>query len=66
MERTHDVFTRACVVHHPNKPWINLYWAAFEESRGKSNFPLKIVTESESDDNEMFFSKGTWIGQQRS
>jgi len=33
-----EIYRRACVVHHPSKPWINLHWAAFEESQGMLMF----------------------------
>lgn len=31
-ERTRDVFERACVIHHPDKPSLLMMWAAFEET----------------------------------
>ncbi len=34
VDRLRDVYTRACSIHHQNKPWINLHWAAFEENQG--------------------------------
>lgn len=34
VDRLGEVFRRACTIHHQNKPWINLYWSAFEESQG--------------------------------
>ena len=38
--RLRDVFKRACTIHHRSKPWINLLWAAFEESEGKPSWKL--------------------------
>jgi pre-mRNA-processing factor 39 len=43
VERIQDVFTRACTVHHPTKPWINLYWASFEESRSNVDNAAEIL-----------------------
>ena len=35
VEGCQSVYDRACQVHLPNKPQINLAWAAFEEKHGK-------------------------------
>jgi pre-mRNA-processing factor 39 len=34
IDRIRDVYTRACIVHHPKKPNLHLQWATFEESMG--------------------------------
>jgi len=38
-----DIFVRACTVHHPNKPWINLCWASYEESRSNVEKAVQIL-----------------------
>ncbi|XP_011688921.1 PREDICTED: pre-mRNA-processing factor 39 [Wasmannia auropunctata] len=35
-EKIRDVYSRACMVHHPKKPNLHLQWAIFEE--GQDNF----------------------------
>jgi pre-mRNA-processing factor 39 len=34
VNKLREVYSRACLIHHKNKPWINLYWCFFEESEG--------------------------------
>ncbi|XP_076166107.1 pre-mRNA processing factor 39 isoform X2 [Ptiloglossa arizonensis] len=36
VEKIRDVYSRACMVHHPKKPNLHLQWATFEE--GQDNF----------------------------
>jgi len=43
IERLREVFRRACTIHHQNKPWINLHWAAFEESLGNVEKAVEIL-----------------------
>lgn len=43
-----DVFTRACTIHHPNKPWINLYWAAYHETQGNFDGAIAILQRLDS------------------
>lgn len=33
-EKIRDVYSRACMVHHPKKPNLHLQWAIFEEGQG--------------------------------
>ncbi|XP_015187611.1 PREDICTED: pre-mRNA-processing factor 39-like [Polistes dominula] len=34
VEKIRDVYSRACMVHHPKKPNLHLQWATFEEGQG--------------------------------
>nr|XP_012223406.1 PREDICTED: pre-mRNA-processing factor 39-like [Linepithema humile] len=47
-EKIRDVYSRACMVHHPKKPNLHLQWAIFEE--GQDNFE-KAATILENIDN---------------
>jgi pre-mRNA-processing factor 39 len=47
IEKLRDVFTRACTIHHPSKPWINLHWAAFEECQGNWDTAAEILEKLE-------------------
>lgn len=31
LDQTRDAFTRACKIHHPDKPSLHMLWASFEE-----------------------------------
>ncbi|CAL8111822.1 unnamed protein product [Orchesella dallaii] len=42
-DRLRDVYNRACTIHHQNKPWINLHWAAFEESQGSIDKAVEVL-----------------------
>lgn len=48
MEKIRDVYSRACMVHHPKKPNLHLQWATFEEGQG--NFE-KAASTLENIDN---------------
>ncbi|CAK9813254.1 Pre-mRNA-processing factor 39 [Anthophora quadrimaculata] len=37
VEKIRDVYTRACMVHHPKKPNLHLQWATFEEAYRRIN-----------------------------
>ncbi|KPJ18194.1 Pre-mRNA-processing factor 39 [Papilio machaon] len=38
-----EVLERACVVHHPDKPELHLYWAHFEEAQGQPARAAEIL-----------------------
>lgn len=40
---TRDVYERACVVHHPDKPSMHLMWSAFEELHGNGDKACQIL-----------------------
>ncbi|KAI4484640.1 hypothetical protein M0804_007206 [Polistes exclamans] len=41
VDKIRDVYSRACMVHHPKKPNLHLQWATFEEGQG--NFEKAAV-----------------------
>ncbi|XP_065343520.1 pre-mRNA-processing factor 39 isoform X1 [Cloeon dipterum] len=43
MAKISDVYERACTIHHPKKPALQLRWAAFEEGRGRLDSACEIL-----------------------
>ncbi|KAK9294681.1 hypothetical protein QLX08_010798 [Tetragonisca angustula] len=43
VEKIRDVYTRACMVHHPKKPNLHLQWATFEEGQGNFEKAANIL-----------------------
>lgn len=42
-ERARDVFERACIIHHPDKPSLLMMWAAFEETHANYEKASEIL-----------------------
>ncbi|XP_046628060.1 pre-mRNA-processing factor 39 [Neodiprion virginianus] len=42
-EKIRDVYSRACIVHHPKKPNLHLQWATFEEGQGNFEKASEIL-----------------------
>ncbi|KAL0116599.1 hypothetical protein PUN28_009913 [Cardiocondyla obscurior] len=42
-EKIRDVYSRACMVHHPKKPNLHLQWAIFEEGQGNFEKAASIL-----------------------
>ncbi|XP_015440277.1 PREDICTED: pre-mRNA-processing factor 39 isoform X1 [Dufourea novaeangliae] len=43
VEKIRDVYSRACMVHHPKKPNLHLQWATFEEGQGNFEKAASIL-----------------------
>lgn len=43
VEKLRDVFERACVIHHTNKPTLHMLWSAFEEQHGNGDKAAEIL-----------------------
>ncbi|XP_076656718.1 pre-mRNA processing factor 39 isoform X1 [Halictus rubicundus] len=43
VEKIRDVYSRACMVHHPKKPNLHLQWATFEEGQGNFEKAANIL-----------------------
>lgn len=44
LEKTRDVYERACTVHHPDKPSLHLMWSSFEECADNVSKAAEILT----------------------
>lgn len=44
VQKTREVYERACTIHHPDKPSLHLMWSSFEEQQGNSNKAADILT----------------------
>ncbi|CAH1399621.1 unnamed protein product [Nezara viridula] len=47
IEKTRDVYERACCIHHPKKPFLSLSWATFEEGLGNFDKARQILARLE-------------------
>ncbi|XP_012255089.1 pre-mRNA-processing factor 39 [Athalia rosae] len=47
-EKIRDVYSRACIVHHPKKPNLHLQWATFEEGQGNFEKAADILEKIDS------------------
>lgn len=43
LQKTREVYERACTIHHPDKPSLHLLWSAFEEQHGNVNKAAEIL-----------------------
>ncbi|XP_059471620.1 pre-mRNA-processing factor 39 [Neocloeon triangulifer] len=43
IDKISNVYNRACTIHHPKKPALQLRWAAFEEGRGHLDSACEIL-----------------------
>jgi pre-mRNA-processing factor 39 len=41
--RARDVYERACIIHHPDKPTLHLMWSSFEEMFGNVDKAVSIL-----------------------
>ncbi|KAM8939230.1 pre-mRNA-processing factor 39-like [Pelodytes ibericus] len=48
VDTTRTIFQRACQIHMPQKPTINLQWAAFEEKHGQLDTARAILCDLET------------------
>lgn len=44
IQKTREVYERACTIHHLDKPSLHLLWSAFEEQLGSLNKAAEILT----------------------
>lgn len=44
IQKTREVYERACNIHHPDKPSLHLLWSAFEEQLSSFNKAAEILT----------------------
>lgn len=44
IQKTREVYERACTIHHPDKPSLHLLWSAFEEQLANANKAAEILT----------------------
>ena len=46
LEAVRTVYSRACKIHLPKKPYIHMAWASFEERQGNSQntYALYVMT----------------------
>lgn len=44
VQKTREVYERACTIHHPSKPSIHLMWSAFEELNTNLNKAADILS----------------------
>lgn len=44
VQKTREVYERACTIHHPDKPSLHLLWSAFEEQLANLNKAADILT----------------------
>lgn len=44
IQKTREVYERACAIHHPDKPSLHLLWSAFEEQLGNLNKSAEILS----------------------
>lgn len=47
VQKTREVFERACTIHHPDKPSLHLMWSAFEELHENNNKAAEILANLE-------------------
>lgn len=47
VQKTKEVYERACTIHHPDKPSLHLLWSAFEEQNGNASKAAEILTNLE-------------------
>lgn len=47
VQKTREVYERACTIHHPEKPKLHLMWSAFEELHDNSNKAADILSNVE-------------------
>lgn len=43
IQKSREVYERACNIHHPDKPSLHLLWSAFEEQLGNFNKAAEIL-----------------------
>lgn len=43
IQKTREVYERACTIHHPEKPNLHLLWSAFEEQQSNLNKAAEIL-----------------------
>lgn len=48
VQKIRDVYSRACIVHHPKKPNLHLQWATFEEGQGNFEKAAEILENIDS------------------
>lgn len=48
VEKTRDVYERACTVHHPDKPSLHLMWSSFEETNENSVKAAEVLDNLEA------------------
>ncbi|XP_026674296.1 pre-mRNA-processing factor 39 isoform X2 [Ceratina calcarata] len=48
VDKIRDVYTRACMIHHPKKPNLHLQWATFEEGQGNFEKAATILENIDS------------------
>lgn len=48
LDPTRDAFTRACTIHHPDKPSLHMLWASFEECQGNLDKAASILKEMDT------------------
>lgn len=46
--QTRDAFTRACTIHHPDKPSLHMLWASFEECQGNLEKAASILKDMDA------------------
>lgn len=44
IDKTRDVYERACTIHHPDKPSLHLMWSSFEECNDNATKAAEILT----------------------
>ncbi|XP_031640349.1 pre-mRNA-processing factor 39 isoform X2 [Contarinia nasturtii] len=44
VQKTREVYERACTIHHPDKPSLHLLWSACEEQLGNLNKAAEILS----------------------
>lgn len=47
VQKTREVYERACTIHHPDKPSLHLLWSSFEEQNGNANKAAEILANLE-------------------
>lgn len=47
MDAVRTVYSRACKIHLPKKPYIHMAWASFEERQGLLIFILPLISNLE-------------------
>lgn len=48
LDRTRDAYTRACTIHHPDKPSLHMLWASFEECQHNFDKAASILQEMDT------------------